>query len=316
MFNRILIIFDSAKLEDKILYFPCFGTRITYLWITALTSTISAHPTARQHNGHPTAVNLHISPSHTHSRSKIMTSNSSPHPSVGNTSEMPHLRDLTLILATTPSMGIGRAGGLPWSQLKSDMAYFARVTKRVAPRASTSSAPASPRRNAVIMGRKTWESIPPRFRPLKERVNVVVSRNRDFLASTGEGVGKGEQREDVFVASGLGEALETLGKQIGKEGEEGEGGAAIGRVFVIGGAQVYAAALGMKETRRILLTRVRREYDCDTFFPVDLSSEETAEKAGWRKAGTEELEEYVGEKVDGEKRDGDVDLEFCLFVRE
>lgn len=72
---------------------------------------------------------------------------------------------LTLIVAATPSHAIGRSSALPW-RLPKEMAYFARVTK-------------GERRegmNAVIMGRKSWEGIPERWRPLAGRINVVVSR--------------------------------------------------------------------------------------------------------------------------------------------
>lgn len=73
---------------------------------------------------------------------------------------------LTLIAAVSPSNGLGKNGGLPWS-LRGEMAYFRRATSHAGPT----------KRNAVIMGRNTWESIPLKFRPLKGRLNVVVSRS-------------------------------------------------------------------------------------------------------------------------------------------
>ena len=76
---------------------------------------------------------------------------------------------LTLIVAATTSNGIGHSSRLPW-RLPHEMAYFAHVT---------SNAPEG-KKNVVIMGRKTWESIPPKFRPLKDRLNVVISRDRDY----------------------------------------------------------------------------------------------------------------------------------------
>lgn len=76
---------------------------------------------------------------------------------------------LTIIVAATKSNGIGQSGKLPW-RLSKELAYFARVT---------SSAPEG-QRNAVIMGRKTWESIPANFKPLSKRFNVVVSQNADY----------------------------------------------------------------------------------------------------------------------------------------
>jgi dihydrofolate reductase len=76
---------------------------------------------------------------------------------------------LTLIVAATKSNGIGQNARLPW-RLPKEMAYFAQVTSN-APDGSS---------NAVIMGRNTWESIPKKFRPLKNRVNIVISRNKDY----------------------------------------------------------------------------------------------------------------------------------------
>ena len=76
---------------------------------------------------------------------------------------------LTLIVAATKSNGIGQNGRLPW-RLPQEMAYFARVT---------SNAPEG-KRNAVVMGRNTWESIPTKFRPLPRRLNLVISRKSDY----------------------------------------------------------------------------------------------------------------------------------------
>ena len=70
-----------------------------------------------------------------------------------------------VVAATRDEMGIGLDGALPW-RLPKDMAYFKAVTSRV-------DEPGA--RNAVIMGRKTWESIPAKFRPLPGRLNVVLS---------------------------------------------------------------------------------------------------------------------------------------------
>jgi dihydrofolate reductase len=76
---------------------------------------------------------------------------------------------LTIIVAATPTNGIGLAGTLPW-RLPKELKYFASVTSQ-APQGQ---------QNAVIMGRNTWESIPKRFRPLPGRLNVVVTRREGY----------------------------------------------------------------------------------------------------------------------------------------
>jgi dihydrofolate reductase len=207
----------------------------------------------------------------------------------------PSTRPLTLIVAANfPSLGIGRNGALPW-RLKAEMAYFARVTKRV-PGATSTQTP-SPR-NAVIMGRRTWESIPPKFRPLKDRVNIVLSRSGSVDGITDAG-------EDVLLATGLEDAVAKLDAKA-------DGSA---RAFVIGGSSVYDAALKLQQTKRVLLTKVYGEFECDTFFPVDLEGEE-GKRLGWRKADKKGLEEYVGEEVEARVKEGDIEFEYCLYERD
>jgi len=76
---------------------------------------------------------------------------------------------LTLIVAATTKNGIGKNGALPW-RLPGELKYFAKAT---------STAPTG-QVNAVIMGRNTWESIPAKFRPLPNRVNVVLTRDDGY----------------------------------------------------------------------------------------------------------------------------------------
>lgn len=83
---------------------------------------------------------------------------------------------------------------------------------------------------------------------------------------------------------------------------------------MIGGAQIYRLAAEMKEARRILLTRILGDFDCDTFFSVELPESGSAE--GWRRSGVEELSEWVGEEVDGGVREeGGVRYVFEMWER-
>ena len=125
------------------------------------------------------------------------------------------------------------------------------------------------------MGRKTWDSIPPRFRPLKDRRNIVVTRSPPSLSE-----------ENCTAVVSLEASIEALGKA--GEGSEG-------RAFVIGGAQIYKAALELKEAKRILLTRILEDFECDTFFPVVLG--EDGEGAEWVRRSKEDLDAWTGEVV-------------------
>lgn len=219
---------------------------------------------------------------------------------------------LTIIVAATGKNGIGSEGALPWPMLKKEMAYFARVTKRVPKPTNTGSLQSDgfkqavltgSQRNGVIMGRKTWESIPLKFRPLKDRTNIVISSQaRDKL----EGV-----QEDVIVAQNIVAGLDMLAQSV-RDGKT----LPLGRVFVIGGSSIYEQALRLPQTRHILFTCIQREYECDTFFPVHLEED----SSGWQRRSTQQLRDFVGEEVPSgpiveQSSDGDVGFEFQLYER-
>lgn len=237
-------------------------------------------------------------------------------------------RPLCLIVATAvdPPMGIGNLGGLPWTQgLKSDMRFFRRVTMRTGPSAE---------RNAVIMGRKTWESIPERFRPLGGRMNVVVTRRaedlRDEIGETagGNAVGLNSfNAPHIVPVSGLLEGLRELKDLRYRESDEWQDKADddedAGKDFVIGGSEIYKAALDLpsllrKERKqgggeervrlRILQTQVRRldgkPFECDTFFPLDLSDGDgEGGRKGWRKVDQAVTESWIREKLPQQEAD-------------
>jgi dihydrofolate reductase len=129
---------------------------------------------------------------------------------------------LTLIAAVARNGAIGRNNGLLWHEPQ-DQRHF---------RAATMGHP-------VVMGRKTWDSLPARFRPLPGRRNVVVTRNSALHFAGAES------------APSLQHALQRLA------GEP--------QVFVIGGAQLYAQALPL--ANEMMLTEVNADLDGDVCFP-------------------------------------------------
>jgi dihydrofolate reductase len=140
-------------------------------------------------------------------------------------------RGFALVVAADEQRGIGRDGTLPW-RLPGDMAFFKRVTSEATPG----------KQNAVLMGRKTYASIPAKFRPLPGRLNLVLSRDPAYVPEGAERV------------PSLEEAVETAGKN-----------PQIEQLFVIGGGDVYAQALAHAACERVYLTRVHGTFDCDTF---------------------------------------------------
>lgn len=224
--------------------------------------------------------------------------------------------DLTLIVAATRTMGIGRAGTLPWTGLKREMAYFARVTKR----APTPPPGAVNAVNAVVMGRRTWDSIPPRFRPLRGRLNVVLSRSfAAAAAAAGEEDGE-QQSSSVIHARSLPEALEYLARR------QAHAQSPLARVFVIGGAQIYDVALALRDpavgtVRRVLLTSILTDFECDTWLPSLRLGEDGAEAdegfGPWRRASKEQLDAWTGETVpEGVQEENGTSYEFQMWERE
>jgi len=203
----------------------------------------------------------------------------------------------TLIVAATTTNGIGIIEGttakLPW-RLPKEMAYFARVT---------SASPAG-RQNALIMGRRTWQSIPPKFRPLNNRLNVILTRDEQF-------------RESLQPKAGNPACLRSLREAIGLPRES------IHRVFIIGGASVYAEALQLQDEAtgflvdRILLTRIFSPAfeDCNVHFPDIWKSSDPSSR--WKRSSHHDMENWLGLEVSaGVQEEKGVEYEFQMWTRD
>ena len=143
-----------------------------------------------------------------------------------------------LIVAACQGNGIGKDNNLPW-RLKSELAYFARMTK---------TAGDVSKQNAVLMGRKTWQSIPARLKPLRNRVNIVLtSLPRSDISDS----------EEVYVCKSFPEAVELVDSLTDM----------IESCWVIGGSSVYEEAMKNPRLEKLYITRILKDFDCDTFFP-------------------------------------------------
>jgi dihydrofolate reductase len=131
---------------------------------------------------------------------------------------------ISLIAALSKNRVIGKNNDLPW-HLPDDMKYFMQTTKG----------------HYVIMGRKNYDSIPSKFKPLADRTNIVVTRQKNFTAP------------GCLVVHSLEEALE-----LAKANHEKE-------TFIIGGSEIYNQGLPM--ANRLYLTEIDAHIEGDTFFP-------------------------------------------------
>jgi dihydrofolate reductase len=133
---------------------------------------------------------------------------------------------VSLIVAVSENGVIGKDNDLIW-HLPNDMRFFKETTMG----------------HHVIMGRKNFESIPHKYRPLPNRTNVVITRQSDYKA------------EGCIVVNSVEAAL-----QIAQENRDTE-------PFIIGGGQIYKLALEANLVDKIYLTKVYHPFEGDTFFP-------------------------------------------------
>ncbi len=137
---------------------------------------------------------------------------------------------ISIVVAIDESNGIGRGGDLLW-RLPRDMQRFKTIT----------------RHHHVLMGRKTYLSIPEKFRPLPERTNLILSRSETQIDATAT-------------------QFQSIDKAIDFAKLNGEN-----ELMIIGGGELYKHTLDI--TDRIYLTRVHATFDADTFFPtIDMRS--------------------------------------------
>lgn len=137
-------------------------------------------------------------------------------------------QEIIIMAAVAKNGVIGKDGKLPWQDIdeirRPDMQRFRYLTVP----------------HPVIMGRKTYESIPAQYRPLPHRPNIVLSRDESF------------QPPGILLARSLDEALEKAS-------------ALDEKVFIIGGAQVYRIAL--PRATKLEITEINRDFEGDAFFP-------------------------------------------------
>ena len=152
---------------------------------------------------------------------------------------------------------IGADGTMPW-HLPEDLKHFKRTT---------TGAP-------VVMGRRTWESFPPRFRPLPGRTNIVITRDDAYTAD-------GAVRA-VSLEEGLALARQDLARR-----DQGEPGQAADMLWVIGGGTLYAEA--MPQADLLVVTEIDLEVEGDTLAPAipEAFAQSSADPAeGWHEAGS------------------------------
>jgi dihydrofolate reductase len=133
---------------------------------------------------------------------------------------------VSLIVAIDSERGIGKNNDLMW-HLPNDMKFFKETTEN----------------HIVVMGRKNYDSIPEKYRPLSNRLNVVLTRNANFQA----------------LGCKTFNSLESCFEYFKNETER--------TIFIIGGGEIYKMALESNQIDEMFITYINKEYGADTFFP-------------------------------------------------
>jgi len=139
------------------------------------------------------------------------------------------------IVCVDKNLGIGKEGSIPWRNPE-DMKLFKERTSG----------------NIVLMGRKTWESIPEKFKPLPNRFNIVLSSNMRNVADPVEGFGSFNSKESF-----MNYANSTFKDNL--------------LVYIMGGSSIYKQFL--PETDEIHMSVLSEDYECDTHYPEDFSND-------------------------------------------
>lgn len=150
-----------------------------------------------------------------------------------------NMQNFSIILAVDEKNWLWKNNDLAW-KLKADMKYFREITTQTQQ---------ENKQNAVIMWRKTWESIPEKFRPLPWRQNFVLTRDKNYSDNW------------CVVWNNLDEILEEISNNTEIE-----------NIFIIWGSQIYNQVLEDERLENIYLTRLEWDFWCDVFLdpiPVD-----------------------------------------------
>ncbi len=156
-------------------------------------------------------------------------------------------KPFNVILAISKNHGIGYKGQLPWS-LKKDLQNLKKITTNPLLFNPLS----SNKKNVVIMGRKTYESLPQKVRPMPGRINIVLSH---------ESVPSLKQDKRIHVCSSLNDSLRKIHQELDQNVEE---------IYVLGGARVFEEALAHELCQQVLITQIGLNVECDTFVSKEI----------------------------------------------
>ena len=151
---------------------------------------------------------------------------------------------MEMIVASCSDGGIGKNNTIPW-HIKDDLKLFRTITKSVLNPNMT---------NVVIMGRKTWESIPEKYRPLQGRINIILSTT---MKETNEFLNEYEHTYIVDSFKNMIKRIEYFSTKY-----------KLYKIFIIGGSKIYEESFDKCYINKVHISYINEKYECDTFFPL------------------------------------------------
>ena len=142
---------------------------------------------------------------------------------------------IKIIVAYDKKFGIGFKNNLPW-HLPDELKWVSKLTRTVKD---------PTKKNAIIMGRRTWDSIPEKRRPLYERLNIVISKNIQII------------NENVMVFNSFEDFMNNISQLKNIE-----------NFFIFGGETIYKQSLELEIVDEIIATEIEKEFEADVFFPL------------------------------------------------
>jgi dihydrofolate reductase len=155
----------------------------------------------------------------------IMSSNIMSYTEYNNANKRPELPEYNMIVAHDINRGIGNQGRIPW-YISEDLKYFRELTEF----------------STVVMGRKTYESIPANRRPLKNRMNIVLTKDKNLYRNDNNLIYTNEDKLFYWI--------HLLNNN---------------KVFFIGGYEIYKKWMSLVDN--LYVTFINKSYECDVFFP-------------------------------------------------
>ena len=155
--------------------------------------------------------------------------------------------EFNLIVANQTNKGIGKNGTIPW-YVPEDLDYFSKLTRGAF---DSDNIFDHTKKNVVIMGRKTWDSIPPKSKPLRDRINIIISKS-------GENRHPLETQDTLFFKE-----MDTLFSYLRQQYHKGN----LGKIYIIGGHSIYKYFLDNISLDKIYVTNILSNHECDVTFP-------------------------------------------------